>query len=177
MSRILFRISLEGYATENNFQRWCRREGIKCVQRITVNAFGEASCQRAWITSYDDFYKFIVFSGWVDQAGLVYDITGCNKQYVSSLVPGMHSTYLGSMCEVSIKEAQDHVADGGWSLLNTETDTIWIAQKRNPDRISDYTSHGLVGKVEEARWPVDPRCPANPLTYRADDEELARLTA
>lgn len=174
MSRILFRTTLEGYTTDNSFSRWMKREGIPHQRRVTINAFGVEGLQRAWIVSYDDFYKFIIFSGWVNRNALIYDITGCNKQYVSSLVVGQHSTYLGSMCEVNVREAQAHISAGGWSLMDTKNSLIWIVEKRNPDRVMAFTSHGIQAAASASPWPVDPQCPRHALEPgRFIDAEVA----
>lgn len=155
--RVIFRLNKgEDYSV---FEDWMREHSIGYVQRFIV--FSQ-DIHRVYIVDANDFHYSVVPTEWLAMRYTWFEVTACNKQYITEHRWGSTPRPLGSMCQVTAHDALDHVFDrgapyGNWYLIDTETGNHWIAANRNPDRVGNHTSPGVSDDM--ALWPRDPRCP------------------
>lgn len=124
--------------------------------------------ERCYIVDRDDFHSHLVPTEWVESRDTWFEVTACNKQYITECKWADKPKYLGSMCQVDGEQAMDHVFSArnpynNWYLIDTETGDHWIPLNQNPNRVGNHTSHGLTLVTD--LWPVDPRCPQLPESY------------
>lgn len=138
-----------------------RSIGLKFVVRHFVSL---TNLHRVYVMESEGYYRQLVPTGFVNITDKWWEVTACNKQYISEHTWDGQPQSLGSMCEVTEQEARDHVfnwqAHKRWYLLNEDTGVHWLPLKQNPNRVGNHTSPGKM--TSPCVWPIDPRCPRPP---------------
>jgi len=164
--RVLFTTTQAG-RVERNFDAL----EIDYVRRTVWQKSGHIP---GFIVSKETFVEMLDWAGFVDYFGvdhtLWWEISSCNKQYITRMDGPLSRTYLGCITEVNGRAAEAYAQTDPMSHLIISSEPghkgiLWIPRlEGSPSRlINDCINNGVcmepVSLKSDDKWPVDPAAP------------------